>query len=69
MKVYQPRLDENWQPVPDSHTSPFLDTYTVICPQHGEWCPNGYYEPSELWEMVESGEILCPFCMQAICDE
>ena len=39
------------------------------CKIHGKYDPVAYYTASEIADMLESeGEILCPLCLEDICD-
>ena len=62
---YQLKLDENWMSPPV--VSIFTDADMIECSIHGWWCPNAYYNPEKLREMLfEQGSIECPMCLADI---
>ncbi len=42
------------------------DTEMVSCATHGEFCPNAFYSPREVSEMIAEGIIDCPYCLVEI---
>jgi len=59
--------DENWVKQP-LFIVQIPDTEMATCGIHGEWCPNAFYSPAELAEMLmETGRYDCPYCMLEMC--
>jgi hypothetical protein len=55
--------DSNW------HEQPLYvldDGHMEHCDQHGDFCPNAYYDQLEVSRMIADGFIDCPLCLAEI---
>lgn len=59
-------INEDWEEVP-LPLFILTDDVLIHCDEHGEWCPNAYYDKSEIAIMLaEDGLIHCPICLAEI---